>query len=146
MIILGHESASFRILSMEEYFENILKKHSLFDGLFLAIFLWISYFIFTYHFTFLNQLTQNDRIGYHYSVMCVSAWPLLLLSAREASATRRHVERDIAVGLYSRTMFILFDVSIRQVFFNHTSSTVDKSWPTEGWLSKLLRIVHSKKK
>ncbi|CAH0728974.1 unnamed protein product, partial [Brenthis ino] len=57
-----------------------------------------------------TKLTQNDRIGYHYAVMCLSAWPLLLwLSAREASSTRRYVERDIAVGLYSRTVFILFD-------------------------------------
>ncbi|XP_052738552.1 ATP-binding cassette sub-family G member 8 isoform X1 [Bicyclus anynana] len=58
------------------------------------------------------KLTQNDRIGFHYAVMCLCAWPVLLwLSAREASSMRRHVERDIAVGLYSRTMFILFDVS-----------------------------------
>ncbi|CAH2230068.1 jg14261, partial [Pararge aegeria aegeria] len=57
-----------------------------------------------------TKLTQNDRIGFHYAVMCLSAWPILLwLSAREASSIRRHVERDIAVGLYSRTMFILFD-------------------------------------
>ncbi|XP_053602449.1 ATP-binding cassette sub-family G member 8 [Plodia interpunctella] len=56
------------------------------------------------------KLTQNDRIGYHYSVMCLTVWPLLLwLSAREASSIRHHVERDIAVGLYSRTVFILFD-------------------------------------
>ncbi|XP_060801167.1 ATP-binding cassette sub-family G member 8 [Amyelois transitella] len=56
------------------------------------------------------KLTQNDRIGYHYSVMCLSVWPLLLwLSAREASSMRAHVERDITVGLYSRTVFILFD-------------------------------------
>ncbi|XP_045493270.1 ATP-binding cassette sub-family G member 8 [Colias croceus] len=56
------------------------------------------------------KLTHNDRIGYHYSVMCVCAWPLLLwLSAREAAGVRRYVERDIAVGLYSRTVFVLFD-------------------------------------
>ncbi|CAH0626777.1 unnamed protein product [Chrysodeixis includens] len=56
------------------------------------------------------KLTQNDRIGFHYTVMCVTAWPILLwLSAREASSMRHHVERDIAVGLYSRTVFILFD-------------------------------------
>nr|XP_021188651.2 ATP-binding cassette sub-family G member 8 [Helicoverpa armigera]XP_021188652.2 ATP-binding cassette sub-family G member 8 [Helicoverpa armigera]WRX06076.1 ABCG14 [Helicoverpa armigera] len=55
-------------------------------------------------------LTQNDRVGYHYTVMCLTVWPILLwLSAREASSMRHHVERDIAVGLYSRTVFILFD-------------------------------------
>lgn len=59
------------------------------------------------------QLTQNDRIGFHYTVMCLTVWPILLwLSAREAASMRGHVERDIAVGLYSRTVFILFDVSI----------------------------------
>ncbi|KPJ01586.1 ATP-binding cassette sub-family G member 8 [Papilio xuthus] len=56
------------------------------------------------------KLSQNDRIGFHYSVMCVCVWPLLLwLSARDACTLRPHVERDVAVGLYSRTMFILFD-------------------------------------
>ncbi|CAG9784864.1 unnamed protein product [Diatraea saccharalis] len=56
------------------------------------------------------KLTQNDRVGFHYAVCCLSLWPVLLwLGAREASSTRRHVERDIAVGLYSRTVFILFD-------------------------------------
>ncbi|XP_026751087.1 ATP-binding cassette sub-family G member 8 [Galleria mellonella] len=57
-----------------------------------------------------SKLTQNDRVGYHYAVMCLTVWPILLwLSAREASSMRHHVERDIAVGLYSRTIFILFD-------------------------------------
>ncbi|KAL0840097.1 hypothetical protein ABMA28_015411 [Loxostege sticticalis] len=56
------------------------------------------------------KLTQNDRVGFHYSVMCLTVWPLLLwLSAREASSMRHHVERDIAVGLYSRLVFVLFD-------------------------------------
>ncbi|XP_063378876.1 ATP-binding cassette sub-family G member 8 [Cydia fagiglandana] len=56
------------------------------------------------------KLTQNDRVGYHYSVMCLSLCPLLMwLTAREASSMRRHVERDVAVPLYSRTVFILYD-------------------------------------
>ncbi|XP_041976067.1 ATP-binding cassette sub-family G member 8 [Aricia agestis] len=56
------------------------------------------------------KLTQNDRIGYHYAVMCLCAWPVLLWTGvREAGAARAHVERDIAAGLYSRTVFILFD-------------------------------------
>lgn len=57
-----------------------------------------------------SRLTQNDRVGFHYTVMCLTVWPVLLwLSAREASSMRQHVERDIAVGLYSRSVFILFD-------------------------------------
>ncbi|XP_026328997.1 ATP-binding cassette sub-family G member 8 [Hyposmocoma kahamanoa] len=56
------------------------------------------------------KLTQNDRIGYHYTVMCLTIWPILIwLTAREASSMRHHVERDIAVGLYSRSVFILYD-------------------------------------
>ncbi|CAH2075533.1 unnamed protein product, partial [Iphiclides podalirius] len=56
------------------------------------------------------KLTQNDRVGYHYAVACVSAWPLLLwVGAREASSARRHVERDVAVGLYSRALYVVFD-------------------------------------
>ncbi|XP_047521097.1 ATP-binding cassette sub-family G member 8 [Pieris napi] len=56
------------------------------------------------------KLTQNDRVGFHYATMCIAAWPIILwMSAREASSMRRYVERDIAVGLYSRTMFIFFD-------------------------------------
>ncbi|XP_032511388.2 ATP-binding cassette sub-family G member 8 [Danaus plexippus] len=55
------------------------------------------------------KLTLNDRVGFHYSVMCVSLFPCLVWSCREAAAARPHVERDIAVGLYSRTLFILFD-------------------------------------
>ncbi|KAI8429199.1 hypothetical protein MSG28_007735 [Choristoneura fumiferana] len=56
------------------------------------------------------KLTQNDRIGFHYSVMCLAMCPLLLwLSVREASSMRRHVERDVAVPLYSRAVFMLYD-------------------------------------
>lgn len=56
------------------------------------------------------KLTQNDRVGFHYSVMCLTVWPMLLwLSVKEASSMRHHVERDIACGMYSRVTFILFD-------------------------------------
>ncbi|CAH0407909.1 unnamed protein product [Chilo suppressalis] len=56
------------------------------------------------------KLTQNDRVGFHYTVCCITLWPLLIwVGAREASSIRRHVERDISAGLYSRTVFILFD-------------------------------------
>lgn len=56
------------------------------------------------------KLTQNDRVGFHYAVMCLTVWPVLLwLSVREASSMRHHVERDIRVGLYSRTVFVIVD-------------------------------------
>lgn len=57
------------------------------------------------------QLTLNDRQGYHYSVMCVMAWPLLLfLTISEIRRNRRTVERDIKDGLYGRFTYILTKV------------------------------------
>lgn len=51
--------------------------------------------------------------------MCLTVWPILIwLTAREASSMRHHVERDIAVGLYSRTVFILYDVSIYLIYIH----------------------------
>ncbi|GBP27614.1 ABC transporter G family member 16 [Eumeta japonica] len=56
------------------------------------------------------KLTQNDRVGFHYSVMCLAMWPILLwLGARDAGSTRRYVEHDIAAGLYSRIVFVIVD-------------------------------------
>ncbi|KAJ8912901.1 hypothetical protein NQ315_017231 [Exocentrus adspersus] len=55
-----------------------------------------------------SQLTLNDRQGYHYTVMCVMAWPLLLfLSISEIKRNKRTVERDIKDGLYGRLTYIL---------------------------------------
>lgn len=71
------------------------------------------------------QLTQNDRIGFHYSVMCLTMYPLLLwLSVREASSMRRHVERDVAVPLYSRAVFMLYDVSASESFCSVSSTNL----------------------
>ncbi|KAJ8967500.1 hypothetical protein NQ314_002815, partial [Rhamnusium bicolor] len=54
-----------------------------------------------------SQLILNDRQGYHYSVMCVMAWPLLLfLTVSEIRRNRRTVERDIRDGLYGRLIYI----------------------------------------
>ncbi|KAG6464036.1 hypothetical protein O3G_MSEX014230 [Manduca sexta] len=56
------------------------------------------------------KLTQNDRVGFHYASLCACAWPVLLWGARDAAAARAHVERDVGAGLYSRAVFILFDL------------------------------------
>ncbi|CAG9853677.1 unnamed protein product [Phyllotreta striolata] len=54
-----------------------------------------------------SQLILNDRYGYHYSVMCVVHWPLLLnLTIAEVRRNRRCVERDINDGLYGRLTYI----------------------------------------
>ncbi|KAJ8944051.1 hypothetical protein NQ318_016249 [Aromia moschata] len=54
------------------------------------------------------QLILNDRQGYHYSVMCLMLWPLLLfLTISEIRRNRRTVERDIKDGLYGRLTYII---------------------------------------
>ncbi|KAF7272001.1 ATP-binding cassette sub-family G member 8 [Rhynchophorus ferrugineus] len=53
------------------------------------------------------QLVLNDRLGYHYSVMCLTPWPLLLyLTLNEIRKNRKTVERDIKDGLYGRFTYI----------------------------------------
>jgi len=48
--------------------------------------------------------------------MCVSVWPLLLLvCVKQIYSARRFVERDIDIGLYGRTVYILTDVCIKRV-------------------------------
>ncbi|CAH1971145.1 unnamed protein product [Acanthoscelides obtectus] len=53
------------------------------------------------------QLELNDRQGYHYAVMCVMLWPLLLyLTVKELSRNKKTVERDISDGLYGRFTYV----------------------------------------
>ncbi|KAH1005208.1 hypothetical protein HUJ04_006237 [Dendroctonus ponderosae] len=59
------------------------------------------------------QLILNDRLGYHYAVMCVAPWPLLLyLTLSEVKNNRKTVERDIRDGLYGRLTYILTKTAI----------------------------------
>lgn len=59
-----------------------------------------------------SQLILNDRQGYHYSVMCVVHWPLLLnLTIMEIRRNRKSVERDIKDGLYGRLTYIITKVN-----------------------------------
>ncbi|KAG5872247.1 hypothetical protein JTB14_008805 [Gonioctena quinquepunctata] len=54
------------------------------------------------------QLLLNDRQGFHYTVMCLMIWPILLhLTLSEVNRNRRTVERDIRDGLYGRTTYIV---------------------------------------
>ncbi|XP_060528017.1 ATP-binding cassette sub-family G member 8 isoform X2 [Cylas formicarius] len=62
------------------------------------------------------QLNLNDRLGYHYSVMCVAPWPILLyLTLHEVKKNRKTVERDISDGLYGRFTYI-FTKTVINVF------------------------------
>ncbi|XP_026851165.1 ATP-binding cassette sub-family G member 8 isoform X1 [Drosophila persimilis] len=53
------------------------------------------------------QLTYNDRFGYHHCVMVLVYWPLVMLTIRDTQEDRRHAERDIRLGLYSRSLYIV---------------------------------------
>ncbi|CAG9840598.1 unnamed protein product, partial [Diabrotica balteata] len=54
------------------------------------------------------QLILNDRYGYHYSVMCIVHWPLLLaMTVNEVRRNRKVIERDIKDGLYGRVTYII---------------------------------------
>ncbi|XP_037954188.1 ATP-binding cassette sub-family G member 8-like [Teleopsis dalmanni] len=53
------------------------------------------------------QLTYNDRLGYHHCVIALAYWPLVMLTIRVAQEDRKHAERDIRLGLYSRTLYII---------------------------------------
>lgn len=57
------------------------------------------------------QLALNDRIGYHYTVMCVASWPLLLaLTLGDIRSRKETVERDVRDGLYGRFTYIVIKV------------------------------------
>lgn len=59
------------------------------------------------------QLNLNDRQGYHYSVMCVAVWPILLyLTTLEVTKNRKTVQRDIRDGLYNRSTYIITKVNL----------------------------------
>lgn len=63
------------------------------------------------------QLTLNDRLGYHYTIMCVATWPILLsLTLGDVKGNRRTVERDIRDGLYGRFTYIFMKVFVRLSF------------------------------
>ncbi|KAK9709889.1 ABC transporter [Popillia japonica] len=54
------------------------------------------------------QLNLNDRLGYHYSIMCIVIWPILLiLTLMEVRRNRKTVERDISDDLYGRFTYII---------------------------------------
>lgn len=68
-----------------------------------------------------SQLNLNDRLGYHYSVMCVSIWPTLLtLTHVEMRRNRATVERDMKDGLHGRFVYMFVKVSIPRLFCMHS--------------------------
>uniref|UniRef100_A0A1Y1MDB6 ABC transporter domain-containing protein n=1 Tax=Photinus pyralis TaxID=7054 RepID=A0A1Y1MDB6_PHOPY len=58
-----------------------------------------------------SQLNLNDRLGYHYVVMCLTVWPLILtLTLRELRRNVFTVNRDIQDGLYGRLIYVIVKV------------------------------------
>ncbi|KAH8375026.1 ATP-binding cassette sub-family G member 8 [Drosophila serrata] len=53
------------------------------------------------------QLSYHDRLGYHHCVMVLVYWPLVMLTIRDTQEDRRHAERDIRLGLYTRSLYII---------------------------------------
>ncbi|RZF36625.1 hypothetical protein LSTR_LSTR007328 [Laodelphax striatellus] len=60
------------------------------------------------------QLLYADRIGFHYTMMCVASLPILLmLTLSDARSTERAASQmDIRDGLYSRLIFIIITALI----------------------------------
>jgi len=56
------------------------------------------------------QLSYHDRLGYHHCVMVLVYWPLVMLTIRDTQEDRRHAERDIRLGLYTRSLYIIVQV------------------------------------
>lgn len=52
------------------------------------------------------QLTYNDRLGYHHTVMGIAFWPIILFMIRDNQNDRKHAEKDIKLGLYGRAVYI----------------------------------------
>lgn len=52
------------------------------------------------------QLTYNDRLGYHHTMMAIAFWPIILFMIRDNQNDRKHAEKDIKLGLYGRTSYI----------------------------------------
>lgn len=57
------------------------------------------------------ELILNDRLGFHYGIMCVMIWPILLyLTLLEVRRNRATVERDVKDRLYGRFTYIFMKV------------------------------------
>lgn len=52
-------------------------------------------------------LVQNDRLGYHHTMMAIAFWPIILLFIRDVQNDRKCAEKDIYLQLYGRTVYII---------------------------------------
>lgn len=50
---------------------------------------------------------------YHHCIMAVSFWPLLLLTIRDVHEDRKYAEKNIKLGLFGRTIYIIIQVRLK---------------------------------
>lgn len=58
-----------------------------------------------------DQNNLNDRLGFHWVILCLGLWPVVLVILHNDRKEMRYVARDISEGLYSRAMFIVAKVN-----------------------------------
>lgn len=71
------------------------------------------------------QLNLNDRLGYHYAVMSICLWPILLLVIRDIHEDRMYAEKDFYLGMYGRLVYIL--TQVRNCLFAKLSIKTNKT-------------------
>lgn len=52
-------------------------------------------------------LNLNDRFGYHYTIMGLAFWPIIILMIRDIHEDRNYAERDFKLGMYGRLVYII---------------------------------------
>uniref|UniRef100_A0A146KVC2 ATP-binding cassette sub-family G member 8 n=3 Tax=Lygus hesperus TaxID=30085 RepID=A0A146KVC2_LYGHE len=54
------------------------------------------------------QLVREERLGYHFTILCVTSWPLAIVlgTSRTHGRERAATESDFSQGLYSRFVYI----------------------------------------
>ncbi len=57
-----------------------------------------------------EQDNVNDRMGFHYVLMCVAVWPTLLSLVTEEWRNKRSVTRDVDDRLYSKAAYLFTKV------------------------------------
>ena len=60
-----------------------------------------------------EQEILNDRVGFHYSVMGLALWPLVLHTVTQIWSEKSAVTRDVKDKLYSKLLYILTMVSYK---------------------------------
>lgn len=63
-----------------------------------------------------QQDNVNNRATFHYVMASLALWPVLLMAISEVWRDKPAVARDVADGLYSKGIYILTKVRMREGF------------------------------